>query len=159
MNLTRAFRPALLLAALLAVVLCPAAQAQLGSADLRGRAPEVIDSGLIGLAGRPVYLYGLRGLGRDATCSLGSRQWDCGQEAWWALRNRIASHWVDCVERGRGPGGEIFAVCYLGGVGGPELNTWLVEQGWAQAASDYAPDYVAAQNAARAAGRGIWRGQ
>ncbi len=154
----------LLLAAVLAVALCPAARAQLGSGDLRGRAPQVIDSALIDLGGRLVYLYGLRGLRRDETCTRrgangGGHSWDCGQEAWWAARNRIASHWVDCVERGRGPGGEIFAVCYLGGVGGPELNSWLVEQGWALAAGDYAQDYVAAEAAARAAGRGIWRGQ
>lgn len=160
----RSIRSALLLAALLAVALCPAARAQLGSGDLRGRAPQVIDTGLIDLAGRPVYLYGLRGLRREETCNQpsdhgGGSQWNCGQEAWWAARNRIASHWVDCVGRGRGPGGEIFAVCYLGGVGGPELNGWLVEQGWARAASDYAQDYVAAETAARAAGRGIWRRQ
>jgi endonuclease YncB( thermonuclease family) len=154
-----AIRSVLLLAALLAVVFCPAANAQLGSGDLRGRAPQVIDSGLIDLGGRPVYLYGLRGLRREETCNQGGRQWGCGQEAWWAARNRIANHWVDCVERARGPGGEIFAVCYLGGVGGPELNSWLVEQGWALAASDYAQDYVASETAARAAGRGVWRGR
>ena len=65
---------------------------------------------------------------------------------------------MDCVERGRGPGGEVFALCYLGGVGGPELNSWLVEQGWALAARDYAEDYVAAEEQAREAGRGLWRG-
>jgi endonuclease YncB( thermonuclease family) len=160
MHRFRNLRSILLLAAFLAVALCPAARAQLGSGDLRGRAPQVIDSGLIDLGGRPVYLYGLRGLQRGETCNRSSGsggQWDCGQEAWWAARNRIASHWVDCVERGRGPGGEIFAVCYLGGVGGPELNSWLVEQGWALAASDYAQDYVGAEAAARAAGRGVWR--
>lgn len=155
----RRVRFLLLFAALLAADPWPSALAQLGSGDLRGRAPDVIDSGLIDLAGRPVYLYGLRGLRRDETCGQDGARWDCGQEAYWAARNRIASHWVDCVERGRGPGGELFAVCYLGGVGGPELNAWLVDQGWARAASDYAQDYVAAQNAARTAGRGMWRGQ
>ncbi|MGF1632168.1 MAG: thermonuclease family protein [Kiloniellaceae bacterium] len=134
--------------------------AQLGSGEIRGRAPQVIDSGLLDFAGRAVYLYGLRGLPPGQTCTLGSQQtWACGQEAGWAARNRIANHWVDCVERARGPGGELFAVCYLGGVGGPELNAWLVEQGWAEAADDYAEDYVAAEAAARAAGRGLWRGQ
>lgn len=134
-----------------------AASAQLGSADIRGRAPQVIDSGLLDFGGRPVYLYGLRGARAEQTCPLAGRTWNCGQEARWAARNRIANHWVECLERGRGPGGEIFAVCYLGGVGGPELNAWLVEQGWALAARDYAPDYVAAEDNARAAGRGLWR--
>jgi len=155
---------ALLLGALLAVAAAGTASAQLGAGQIRGRAPQALDSGLLDFAGQPVYLYGLRGLRPDETCSAAASQtpaqtWACGQEARWAARNRIADHWVDCVERARGPGGEIFAVCYLGGVGGPELNAWLVEQGWARAAADYADDYLAAEAEARAAGRGLWRGR
>lgn len=134
--------------------------AQMGSADIRGRAPQVLDTGLLDFGGRPVYLYGLRGAGAGEICRPpGGVNWPCGREARWAARNRIANHWVECIERGRGPGGEIFAVCYLGGVGGPELNAWLVEQGWARAARDYAQDYVAAEEAARDNGRGLWRGR
>lgn len=155
-------RLAVLLLALAGPAAAPAL-AQLGSGEIRGRAPQVIDSGLIDFAGQPVYLYGLRGVAPEQSCELGGqaadRTWACGQEARWAARNRIANHWVDCVERARGAGGEVFAVCYLGGVGGPELNAWLVEQGWALAATDYAEDYVAAEAAARAAGRGLWRGR
>jgi endonuclease YncB( thermonuclease family) len=135
------------------------AQAQMGSGGIRGRAPQVIDSGLLVFAGQPVYLYGVRGLPPTEICLLGNTQWSCGQEARWATANRIASHWVDCVEKARGAGGEVFAVCYLGGVGGPELNAWLVEQGWAKAARDYAADYAAAEDQARAAHRGLWRSQ
>lgn len=133
-------------------------EAQLGSGGIRGRAPQVLDSGLLDFAGQAVYLYGLRGLKPDAECSLHGQSWACGQEARWATANRIANHWLDCVERARGAGGEVFAICYLGGVGGPELNAWLVEQGWARAARDYADDYVAAEERARAAKRGLWRG-
>ncbi|MGD1878044.1 MAG: thermonuclease family protein [Kiloniellaceae bacterium] len=153
--------PGLLGILLLLGIVCDAA-AQLGSGSIGGRAPQVIDSGLIDFAGQPVYLYGLRGARPDQVCSLSqqTRQtWACGQEARWAAANRIANHWVDCVERARGAGGEIFAVCYLGGVGGPELNAWLVEQGWAKAAHDYAEDYAEAEDSARAARRGLWRGQ
>lgn len=152
---------AILLLALPALAAAGSAAAQLGSGDIRGRTPQALDSGLLDFAGQRVYLYGLQGLRPDETCSLGSASpgWACGQEARWAARNRIAGHWVDCVERARGAGGEIFAVCYLGGVGGPELNAWLVEQGWARAAADYADDYTAAEAAARAAGRGLWRGR
>jgi endonuclease YncB( thermonuclease family) len=155
--------PKLVLAVVLLALagLCAAntvALAQLGSGGIRGRAPQVTDSGLLDFAGQPVYLYGLRGLRADQSCALGDGTWDCGREARWAAANRIANHWVDCVERARGARGEIFAVCYLGGVGGPELNAWLVEEGWARAARDYAEDYAAAEDRARAAGRGQWRG-
>jgi endonuclease YncB( thermonuclease family) len=146
------------LVALLLVGLAGAALAQLGQADIRGRAPQAIDSGLLDFGGQPVYLYGLRGVAPADVCpAAGGTTWPCGREARWAARNRIAGHWVECLQRGRGPGGEVFAVCYLGGVGGPELNAWLVAQGWARAARDYAEDYVAAEAAARAAGRGLWR--
>lgn len=150
---------AAVLLALLGLGAATAAQAQLGSGSIRGRAPQVIDSGLIEFAGQAVYLYGLRGLPPMETCLLGGTTWNCGQEARWAAANRIANHWVDCVEKARGAGGEIFAVCYLGGVGGPELNAWLIEEGWAKAARDYSNDYAAAEDAARAARRGIWRSQ
>jgi len=150
----------LALATLLFLGLAPASPAQMGKADIRGRAPQVIDSGLLDFGGQPVYLYGLRGARAEQSCTMNDGQtWPCGREARWAARNRIASHWVECVEQAQGPGGEIFALCYLGGVGGPELNAWLVEQGWALAARDYAQDYAAAEDAARAAGRGLWRGQ
>ena len=159
-KLHRASRTALFaFACLVLPAAAPVCLAQLGSADIRGRAPQVIDPGLLDFGGQPVYLYGLRGPGADQTCSLGAGTWNCGKEARWAARNRIASHWVECLERGRGPGGEIFAVCYLGGVGGPELNAWLAEQGWARAAADYAADYVAAEEKARSAGLGLWRRQ
>ncbi|GAB4366084.1 MAG: hypothetical protein Kow00114_23760 [Kiloniellaceae bacterium] len=150
---------AAVLLALAGLCAAPAAEAQLGSGSIRGRAPQVIDSGLIDFAGQPVYLYGLRGLHPMETCLLGGTAWNCGQEARWAAANRIANHWVDCVEEARGAGGEIFAVCYLGGVGGPELNAWLVEEGWAKAARDYSGAYAAAEDAARAARRGLWRSQ
>ncbi len=150
----------LALAALFLLDLTMSAPAQMGDAGIRGRAPAALDSGLLDFAGQAVYLYGLRGAPPDQVCTLGDgRAWACGQEARWAARHRIANHWVECVERARGPGGEIFALCYLGGVGGPELNSWLVEQGWALAARDYADDYVAAEEQAREARRGLWRGQ
>lgn len=145
--------------AVLAGLLVPAppARAQLGSAEIRGRAPQVVDPGLLDFAGRPVYLYGLRGPHPEETCPLGGGTWACGQEARWAARHRIADHWVECVVRAQGSRGEVFAVCYLGGVGGPELNAWLVEQGWARAARDYSQAYAGAEDSARAAGRGLWR--
>jgi len=152
-------RAVLIVPLLLLVALANLSDGLAQSTKFRARGPQVIDSGLLDFTGQPIYLYGLRGLRPDQTCDLGSQIWACGQEARWAARNRIASHWVDCVERARGAGGEIFAVCYLGGIGGPELNSWLVEEGWARAARDYAQDYVEAEARARAARRGLWRGQ
>ena len=44
-------------------------------------------------------------------------------------------------------------------VGGPELNAWLVSEGWALAYRRYSTDYVAEEQAAKEARRGLWRGE
>ena len=44
-------------------------------------------------------------------------------------------------------------------VGGLDINEWLVTQGWALAYRRYSRDYVGAEEAARAAGRGMWAGE
>lgn len=150
-------------ATLLAALIAPTAEAQDNGAQISGRGPAVIDSASLDFAGQQVGLYGLRGAPVSQTCAIGSQVWACGQEARWAAQNRVGNHWVVCVEQAQGSGGRPLAICYLGGVGGPELNAWLVEQGWALAlrddgAGDPAP-YLAQEEAARAAGRGLWRGR
>ncbi len=128
-------------------------------AQIKGRGATVIDTATLELAGQRIRLYGLRGVAASQTCAIQGLIWACGREARWAAKNRLGNHWVDCVERAKDASGEILAVCYLGGVGGPELNAWLVEQGWALAARDGDSHYLAQEESARAAGRGVWRGQ
>ena len=129
-----------------------------GAATISGRGPAVIDTATLEIAGQRVRLFGLQALAPSDTCSLGALVWACGQEARWAATNRVGNHWVVCEERGRDEAGTVLAVCYLGGVGGPELNAWLVEEGWALALRDDAALYVAEEERARAAARGLWRG-
>ena len=43
-------------------------------------------------------------------------------------------------------------------VGGTDLNAWMVEQGWALAYRKYSTDYVSQEATAKAARRGVWRG-
>ncbi len=135
-------------------LLSPAAEAQ-----IKGRGATVIDTATLELAGQRIRLYGLRGVAASQTCAIQGLVWACGQEARWAAKNRLGNHWIDCVERARDPGGAVLAVCYLGGVGGPELNSWLVEQGWALAARENGGPYLSQEESARAAGLGLWRGQ
>ena len=129
-----------------------------GAAQISGRATAVIDSATLEIAGQRIRLFGLQEAAPSQTCSLGALTWACGQEARWAAVNRVGNHWVVCEERARDAGGTVLAVCYLGGLGGPELNAWLVEEGWALAVRDVATSYVAEEESARAAGRGLWGG-
>ena len=44
-------------------------------------------------------------------------------------------------------------------VQGDDVERWMVLNGWALAYRQYSRDYVAQERAARAARRGIWRGE
>lgn len=145
------------LAGALAAMLLTPAPAE-GAAQISGRAPAVIDAATLDFAGQRVRLDGLQATPPTQTCRLDALVWACGQEARWAATNRVGNHWVVCEERRRDDAGTVLAVCYLGGVGGPELNAWLVEEGWALAERGEGARYVAEEERARAAARGLWRG-
>ena len=50
----------------------------------------------------------------------------------------------------------LVAVCR---VAGADVNAWMVSQGWAVAYRKYSTDYVSHETAAKAARRGVWRGE
>ncbi len=127
-------------------------------AEVAGKGAHVITADSFELAGQIIRLYGIRGPDPGALCPIGDGTWPCGREARWAAGNRLGRHWVVCVERSQGSGAGVLAVCYLGGIGGPELNSWLVEKGWAVSDPSVPQNYGANEEAARAAGLGLWRG-
>lgn len=147
----------ILAGALAAILLTPPAAA--GAPQISGRAPAVIDTATLEFAGQRVRLYGLQATAPSQTCRLDALVWACGQEARWAATNRVGNHWVVCEERRRDDAGTLLAVCYLGGIGGPELNAWLVEEGWALAERGDGAPYAEQEDRARGAARGLWRGQ
>lgn len=128
-------------------------------AEIAGKRPYVVDGDSFELLGIRVRLFGVDAPDPDQTCSLNGASWNCGLDARWALGDRIGLNWVVCIERSRDPDGSVSAVCYLGGIGGPELNGWIVAQGWALARRQESQAYLADEEAARRAGRGLWRSQ
>jgi len=138
-------------------VLAPSMRPALAG-EIVGR-PAVIDGDTLDFSGRIVRLYGIDAPELEQSCRAAGRTWPCGKEARWAAINRIHPHWVTCVEKGRAPDRAILAVCYLAGIGQHDLNAWLVREGWALAGHGAAPGYAEQEAAARAAGKGLWRGQ
>ena len=70
--------------------------------------------------------------------------------------SRHTRRWsVECSERDRDRYGRILAVCR---VDAADVNAWMVELGWAVAYRKYSPDYASHETAAKAARRGVWRG-
>ena len=121
--------------------------------------PRIIDGDTIRIGNTRIRLHGIDAPEAKQTCTAGGKEWRCGQEATFALANIIGRTWVDCVERDRDRYGRIVAVCRVGGPKGKDLGAWMVSEGWALAYRKYSLDYVAAEDAARKAGRGLWRGK
>lgn len=76
-------------------------------------------------------------------------------EASLRLADKIGERTVRCEERDIDRYKRIVAICYIGS---EDINGWLVKQGWALAFRKYSLDYVSAEDEAREAQRGVWRG-
>ena len=122
-------------------------------ADITGTT-RVIDGDTLEIAGKRVRLHRVDAPESRQECIAGGERWHCGVEAASALAFKIARGWVTCQGADRDRHGRLIAVCYAGGVGGPELGAWLVSEGWALAYRRYSTDYVSGEQVAREARRG-----
>ena len=122
--------------------------------QLSGRV-RVVDGDSLELGQARVRLHGIDAPEGRQSCTSDGRRWPCGEQATRALAQRIGSRSVACEERDRDQYGRIVAVCREGG---QDINAWMVSQGWALAYRRYSRDYVAEESTARAAKRGLWRG-
>jgi endonuclease YncB( thermonuclease family) len=121
-----------------------------------GRA-SVVDGDSLEIQGISIRLWGVDAVESSQTClDATGRVWPCGRRAALALSDFLGQRTVHCQRRDTDRFGRMVAVCQLGGV---EINRWLVEQGWALAFVRYGGQvYLASQNQAKAAKRGIWQG-
>ena len=123
--------------------------------DLAARA-RVIDGDTIEVGSARVRLFGVDAPESAQSCVAASRPWPCGRQATQALAGRIDGRSVACEERDRDRYGRIVAVCRQGG---QDVNAWLVREGWALAYRRYSRTYIDEAAAAKAARRGVWRGE
>lgn len=125
------------------------------SADIEGK-PDILDGMTLRFAGQDIRLFGITAPARDETCPWGRETFPCGFNALNALNYMTAFQWVRCrpVPGAAAAGGAIVARCFLGGR--YDLGERMVRSGWAVTDRDVAPEYVAAEEAAKAEGLGIW---
>jgi len=127
---------------------------RVADATLMGLA-RIIDGDTLEVRGSRIRLHGIDAPESAQRCRSGGRVWSCGREATRALARRIGSHPVACKEHDRDRYGRVVAVCR---VGDQDVNAWMVAEGWAFAYRQYSRRYLAEEMAAKAAKRGVWRG-
>jgi endonuclease YncB( thermonuclease family) len=124
--------------------------------DCLSGAAKVIDGDTNVVAGELVRLHGIDAPELDQTFSWRSREIVCGTMSLAALEALIAGVKVRCeiIERDRH--GRLIAKVFS--PRGVDIGRRLVSAGWALAYRRYSKDYVAAEDEARKATRGMWRG-
>ena len=117
---------------------------------------RVIDGDTLEVGGVRIRLHGIDAPESGQSCRAGGNRWSCGRDAARALAGRIGGRSIACEERDRDRYGRVVAVCRASGM---DLNAWMVAEGWAFAYRRYSNAYVGEESAARAARRGVWRGE
>lgn len=105
--------------------------------DLTGVA-SVVDGDTIEIHGQRIRLHGIDAPESSQLCvrPTGER-WRCGQQASFALADRIERATVSCQPGDRDRYGRIVAICFKGN---EDLNRWMVASGWAVAFRRYSED-------------------
>jgi endonuclease YncB( thermonuclease family) len=143
------FYTALVIALFAPVVRVESAPALQGTAS-------VIDGDTIEIRGERIRLDAIDAPESSQLClDAAAKRYRCGQKSAFALADMIARSVVWCEPKGRDRYKRIIAVCFKGET---NLNSWMVAQGWAVAFRKYGIDYIAQEDEARLARRGIWAG-
>jgi len=115
---------------------------------------SVIDGDTIEIHGQRIRLFGIDAPESSQLCIRASGERSrCGQQASFALADRIGRATVSCHPRDLDRYGRIVAVCFNGK---EDLNRWMVANGWAVAYRHYSEHYVPEEDAARRGRTNIW---
>jgi endonuclease YncB( thermonuclease family) len=146
-------RGSAVLTTLMLLVHVPHVHALEANAVITGRA-EVIDGDTLDIGTTRIRLFGIDAPESAQRCRTArGGQWDCGRAARRALESLAAGQTVTCRGKGLDEFGRLLAVCSTPRA---ELNATLVRQGLAWAFVRYSDTYVAVEQEARGAKRGVF---
>lgn len=124
--------------------------------------PIVVDGDSLRFPGTEVRVHGIDAPELSQSCARAGQPYACGREAKDAMRALINGRPVTCVGVVQKNGkehddwGRLLAKCRAGDT---DLNAAMVESGHALAFRRYSLDYVAQEDRAREAKRGLWAGE
>lgn len=130
--------------------------APLHAEELTGPA-RVIDGDTIEVQGKRIRLYGIDAPESAQRCIIRGKSRPCGEIAAGALKDLTTGIAVRCRKEDVDRYGRIVATCFDNY--GFDINRNMVYTGWALAYRKYSSRYVGVEEKARAAGRGLWRGE
>ena len=111
------------------------------------------DSLMVGA--REVRLFGIDAPEFDQSCKRNGVNWSCGAEAADRLARLVTGREVRCKTTNTDEYDRAVSRCT---VGTTDINAAMVESGFALAYRRYSSDYVAAEERAKSAKRGLWSG-
>ncbi len=120
--------------------------------------PRVIDGDTIEVAGRVIRLYGIDAPELGQVCRIGERAYDCGKIARTALLDLTAGITLRCKLASPNPEDGLNGRIGHCRADGYDLSEGMAYTGWALALRPVSDRYVAFEEQARTAGRGLWKG-
>jgi len=123
--------------------------------NISGRS-HIVDGDTIAIGETHIRLDGIDAPETDQVClDATGKRWTCGITARDELTKHVGEREVSCIVRGHDRYGRTIGAC---SVNGEDLNGWMVRQGLALAYVHYSREYVAQEDEARTAQRGMWQG-
>lgn len=115
----------------------------------------VVDGDTLEVAGRRFNLYGVDAPELDQTCPWPNKTIPCGDVARTALMDLVVGVDVTCKPQSKDTDGGWLAFCLASGF---DLAQNMVHTGWALAARHYSSSHASIEECAKAARRGLWKG-
>jgi endonuclease YncB( thermonuclease family) len=116
---------------------------------------RALDGDSLEVSGRQVRLFGIDAPEYEQSCNRNGQNWSCGAEAAEQLAKLVTGREIFCTLVNTDEYQRAVSRC---SVMGRDINSAMVESGYAIAFRQYSEAYVPAESRARAAKRGLWSG-